>query len=127
MQFNNSNCTSCKDGRKSFSRKINWKFKTMDAETVHLATLANDVLGTSLVPDIGNEPGFHTAVQGRGDGNCLHSSTSLSLCVDESKSNFLLYCHGISGQETWAVRTSGTDNFSVRTRKNVIPVVRMDD
>ena len=33
----------------------------------------------------------------------------------------------ISGQETWAVRTSGTGNFSVRTRKNVIPVVRMDD
>ena len=31
------------------------------------------------------------------------------------------------GQETWAVRTSGTGNYSVRTRKNVIPVVRMDD
>ena len=33
----------------------------------------------------------------------------------------------IPGQETWAVQTSGTGNFSVRTRKNVIPVVRMDD
>lgn len=66
----------------------------MNAETVHLATLANNVLG-SLVPDIGNEPGFNTAVQGRGDGNFLHNSTSLSLCVDESKSNFLLYCPGI--------------------------------
>ena len=33
----------------------------------------------------------------------------------------------ISGQETWAVRTSGTGNFSVRTRKNVIAVVRMND
>ena len=32
-----------------------------------------------------------------------------------------------AGQETWAVQTSGTGNFSVRTRKNVIPVVRMDD
>ena len=32
-----------------------------------------------------------------------------------------------TGQETWAVRTSGTGNFSIRTRKNVIPVVRMDD
>ena len=51
----------------------------MNAETVHLATLANNVLGTSVVPDIGNEPGFNTAVQGRGDGNCLHNSTSLSL------------------------------------------------
>ena len=28
-----------------------------------------------------------------------------------------------AGQETWAVRTSGTGNFSVRTGKNVIPVV----
>ena len=34
---------------------------------------------------------------------------------------------GQAGQETWAVRMSGTGNFSVRTRKNVIPVVRMDD
>ena len=33
----------------------------------------------------------------------------------------------IPGQETWAVQTSGTGNFSVWTRKNVIPVVRMDD
>ena len=31
-----------------------------------------------------------------------------------------------TGQETWTARTSGTGNFSVRTRKNVIPVVRMD-
>ena len=86
---------SCKGERKSFSQKINWKFKTMIAETEHLATLANNVLGTSLVPDIGNEPGFNTAVQGRGDGNCSHNSTSLRLCVGESKSNLLLYCHGI--------------------------------
>ena len=53
----------------------------MIAETEHLATLANNVLGTSLVPDIGNEPGFNTAVQERGNGNCSHNSTSLSLCI----------------------------------------------
>ena len=39
----------------------------MNAETVHLATSANNVLETSLGPDIGNEPGFNTAVKGRGN------------------------------------------------------------
>ena len=38
-----------------------------------------------------------------------------------------IYRHTHKGQETWAVRTSGTGNFSIRTRKNGIPVVRMDD
>ena len=32
-----------------------------------------------------------------------------------------------AGQETWAVRMSEMGNFSVRTSKNVILVVQMDD
>ena len=41
--------------------------------------------------------------------------------------NIGFVCTTVAGQETWAVRTSGTGNFSVQTGKNVIPVVRMDD
>ena len=48
----------------------------MKNENVDLGTLPKDLLGISLIPDIGNEPGHRIAVQGRGNGNCLIYSTA---------------------------------------------------
>ena len=40
--------------------------------------------------------------------------------------NQLPFLHCNTGQETWPVRTSETGNFSIRTRKKMIQVVRLD-
>ena len=61
----------------------------LNAENIDLAKLPKDVLGTSFIPDIDNEPGHRIAVQARGNGNCLYNSTSLSLCGDELQSTAL--------------------------------------
>ena len=53
--------------------------------------LPQDILGTSLIPDIDEaiETGHRVALQATGNGNCLYNSTLLSLCGDESRSNSL--------------------------------------
>ena len=62
----------------------------MNAENIDfIAKLPKDVLVTSLIQEIDNEPGHRIAVQAKGNGNCLYNSTSLSLCGDESRSTAL--------------------------------------
>ena len=64
----------------------------MNAENIvidFIAKLPKDVLVTSLIQEIANEPGHRIAVQAKGNGNCLYNSTSLSLCGDESRSTAL--------------------------------------
>lgn len=62
----------------------------------------------------------------------LHHALRSQCIVDKvertrlHKKAWLCFCLQ-SGQETWAVWMSRTGNFSIWTRKNMIPVVWMDD